>query len=89
MRTRTSSGRTLSDPATDDAVVKDYQSYGAIVGVSNARKTLLAGFTTIRNVGAPGFDDMALRAAVDADVVPGPRMENAGHATGITGGRLR
>jgi imidazolonepropionase-like amidohydrolase len=79
-------GRSLSDPGSDLAEVKDYQSYGAIVGVSNARKTLLAGFTTIRNVGAPGFDDMALRAAVDADVVPGPRMENAGHATGITGG---
>jgi imidazolonepropionase-like amidohydrolase len=79
-------GRTLADPMSDEAVVKDYQSYGAIVGVANARKTLLAGFTTIRNVGAPGFDDMALRQAVDADIVPGPRMENAGHATGITGG---
>jgi imidazolonepropionase-like amidohydrolase len=79
-------GRTLSDPASDLSEVKDYQGYPAIVGVANARKTLLAGFTSIRNVGAPDFDDMALRAAVDADVVPGPRMENAGHATGITGG---
>ncbi len=79
-------GRTLSDPMSDETDVKDYQSYGAIVGVANARKTLLAGFTSIRNVGAPDFDDMALRQAVDADVVPGPRMENAGHATGITGG---
>jgi imidazolonepropionase-like amidohydrolase len=79
-------GRSLSDPMWDAAIVKDYDSYGAIVGVSNARKTLMAGFTSIRNVGAPNFDDMALRAAVDADVVPGPRMENAGHATGITGG---
>lgn len=79
-------GRTLSDPMSDQTDVKDYQSYGAIVGVANARKTLFAGFTTIRNVGAPNFDDMALRQAVDADVVPGPRMENAGHATGITGG---
>ncbi len=79
-------GRALSDPMSDEAIVKDYQSYGAIVGVANARKTLLGGFTSIRNVGAPGFDDMALRAAVDADVVPGPRMENAGHSFGITGG---
>jgi imidazolonepropionase-like amidohydrolase len=79
-------GRSLSDPMWDEAIVKDYDSYGAIVGVSNARKTLMAGFTSIRNVGSPNFDDMALRAAVDADVVPGPRMENAGHSFGITGG---
>jgi imidazolonepropionase-like amidohydrolase len=79
-------GRTLSDPMSDEYEAKDYLSYGAIAGVANARKTLMAGFTSIRNLGAPGFDDMALRQAVDAGVVPGPRMENAGHATGITGG---
>ena len=79
-------GRALADPMSDLAGVKDYPSYGAIVGVANARKTLLAGFTSIRNVGAPNFDDMALRQAVNDGVVIGPRMENAGHATGITGG---
>ena len=79
-------GRPLSDPGADNEVVKDYQSYGAILGVANARKTLLAGFTSVRNVGAPNFDDMALRQAIEADAVPGPRMEAAGHATGITGG---
>jgi imidazolonepropionase-like amidohydrolase len=79
-------GRPLSDPGADLETVKDYQSYGAIIGVANARKTLLAGFTSVRNVGAPNFDDMALRQAIDADAVPGPRMEAAGHATGITGG---
>jgi imidazolonepropionase-like amidohydrolase len=79
-------GRPLSDPGADLETVKDYQSYGAILGVANARKTLLAGFTSVRNVGAPNFDDMALRQAIDADAVPGPRMEAAGHATGITGG---
>ena len=79
-------GRTLSDPGADEETVKDYESYGAILGVAHAQKTLLAGFTSVRNVGAPNFDDMALRQAIDADAVPGPRMEAAGHATGITGG---
>jgi imidazolonepropionase-like amidohydrolase len=79
-------GRTLGDPLSDLAVVKDYQSYGAIIGVDNARKTLMAGFTTIRVVGSPNYDDMALRQAITDGRVPGPRMENAGHAIGITGG---
>jgi imidazolonepropionase-like amidohydrolase len=79
-------GRPLSDPGSDLQVVKDYQSYGAILGVAHARSTLLAGFTSVRNVGAPNFDDIALRHAIDADQVPGPRMEVAGHAIGITGG---
>jgi imidazolonepropionase-like amidohydrolase len=79
-------GRTLGDPAQDDAAVRDYDSFGAILGVMNAEKTLMAGITTIRNVGAPHFDDMALRKAVNEGFVPGPRMENAGHAIGITGG---
>ncbi len=79
-------GRTLGDPLADLAVVKDYASYGAIAGVANARNTLMAGFTTIRVVGASNFDDMALRQAITDGRVPGPRMENAGHAIGITGG---
>jgi imidazolonepropionase-like amidohydrolase len=68
------------------AVVRDYAGYGAIVGVDNARRTLMAGFTSIRVVGASNFDDMALRQAIEDGRVPGPRMENAGHAIGITGG---
>jgi imidazolonepropionase-like amidohydrolase len=79
-------GRTLGDPLADLAVVKDYASYGAILGVANARNTLMAGFTTIRVVGSSNFDDMALRQAITDGRVPGPRMENAGHAIGITGG---
>jgi len=79
-------GRTLGDPMADLAVVKDYDSYGAIIGVANARNTLMAGFTTIRVVGSSNFDDMALRQAITDGRVAGPRMENAGHAIGITGG---
>ncbi len=79
-------GRPLADPLQDLSSVKDQDGYGVIVGVANARKTLMAGFTSIRNVGAPRFDDMALRRAVDDGTVPGPRMQNAGHSLGITGG---
>jgi len=79
-------GRILGDPMNDLAVVKDYAGYGAILGVENARKTLMAGFTSIRVVGAPNFDDMALRQAITDGHAIGPRMEAAGHAIGITGG---
>ena len=45
-------GRPLGDPGADDAGVRDFDSFGAILGVANAQKTLMAGFTTIRNVGS-------------------------------------
>jgi len=52
----------------------------------NARQTLEAGFTTIRDVGAPEFIDVALRKAIDAGRVVGPRMQVATLAIGATGG---
>lgn len=79
-------GRILGDPAGNTAAVKDYDSFAAIVGTRNANNILLAGFTTIRNVGASNFDDMALRKAINEGFVHGPRMMAAGHAIGITGG---
>jgi imidazolonepropionase-like amidohydrolase len=79
-------GRILGDPDGGDAAVKDYDSFGAILGTRNAYNLLMAGFTSIRNVGAPNFDDMALRKAINEGWVPGPRMQAAGHAIGITGG---
>jgi imidazolonepropionase-like amidohydrolase len=57
-----------------------------IGGVVNAEKTLMAGFTTIRNVGAPDYADVALRNAINAGEVPGPRMAVSGPSLGITGG---
>ena len=57
-----------------------------IGGVVNAEKTLLAGFTTIRNVGAADYADVALRNAINAGEVPGPRMAVSGPGLGITGG---
>jgi imidazolonepropionase-like amidohydrolase len=58
----------------------------ALIGAKNARITLLAGFTTVRNVGATGYADVALRDAINAGDVPGPRMLVSGPALGITGG---
>jgi imidazolonepropionase-like amidohydrolase len=58
----------------------------ALLGARNARVTLEAGFTTVRNVGASGFADVALRDAINAGDVPGPRMLVSGPPLGITGG---
>jgi imidazolonepropionase-like amidohydrolase len=57
-----------------------------MIGAKNARVTLQAGFTTVRNVGANGFTDVALRDAINAGDVPGPRMLVSGPLMGITGG---
>jgi imidazolonepropionase-like amidohydrolase len=58
----------------------------AINGVVNARATLLAGITSVRNVGANGFTDVDLRDAVNSGQVPGPHMLVSGPLLGITGG---
>ena len=77
---------------TGDANVHGYKRLtrstprAAITGVRNARRTLLAGFTTVRNVGAPGFADVDLMEAIEDGDVPGPRMIPAGRSIGITGG---
>ena len=57
-----------------------------IWGVVNAEKTLMAGFTTVRNVGADGYETVALRDAVNEGEFPGPRMFVAGPPVGIVGG---
>jgi imidazolonepropionase-like amidohydrolase len=58
----------------------------ALIGAHNARVTLEAGITTVRNVGARGYSDVALRDAINAGDVPGPRMLVSGPALSITGG---
>jgi imidazolonepropionase-like amidohydrolase len=75
-----------------DATLGGYNGLGqagdsaAIYGVANAQKTLHAGFTTVRDVGNDGFADVALRDAVNAGVVPGPRIFASGPPVGIIGG---
>ena len=69
-----------------------YQSLGisvprdALTGAKNARLTLQAGFTTVRNVGATGYSDVAVRDAINSGDIPGPRMLVSGPALSITGG---
>jgi len=58
----------------------------ALIGAHNARVTLEAGFTTVRNVGAFNYSDVALRDAINAGDVPGPRMLVSGPPLSITGG---
>jgi len=66
--------------------VKETAADAALRGAHNARITLLAGFTTVRDVGSGGFADVSLMKAIDRGFVPGPRMFPAGHTIGITGG---
>lgn len=60
----------------------------ALQGARHARQTLLAGFTSVRNLGARGYSDVALRDAIDAGDVIGPRMVVSGPAIGSTGGHM-
>jgi imidazolonepropionase-like amidohydrolase len=66
--------------------VRETAADAALRGARNARRTLLAGFTTVRDVGATGFADVSLMKAIDQGFVDGPWIFPAGHAIGITGG---
>ena len=77
---------------TSDPGTAGYDSLGisvpraALTGARNARLTLLAGFTSVRNVGAEGYADVALRDAINAGDIIGPHMQVSGPPLGITGG---
>jgi imidazolonepropionase-like amidohydrolase len=77
-----------SDPSRGftESQFRTFPGHAAIVGTKNARITLLAGFTTVQNVGAREFADIALRDAINQGIVPGPRIFTAGKAIAITGG---
>lgn len=82
----------VHDHLTGDPKNSGYSSLGisvpraALTGAKNARATLLSGFTTVRNLGADSFTDVALRDAIkDGDII-GPRMIVSGPPLGITGG---
>ena len=73
-----------ADPATP---LKSNAARDAFIGARNARATLQAGFTTVRDVGVyRGFADVQLRNAINAGFVPGPRMFVAGAYVTVTGG---
>ena len=61
-------------------------SFWPVIMVPAARRTLDAGFTTVRNVGSSNWNDVGLRQAIDAGKVLGPRVVTAGYSFGSTGG---
>ena len=77
---------------TGDPTLPPYYGYGmsvpriALKGAAYAHRTLLAGITTIRDVGAVGFSDVAVRDAINDGEIPGPRILASGPPLGITGG---
>ena len=66
--------------------LKYTDNFWTAVGVANAKKTLEAGFTTVRNVGSSDFADVALQQAIDGGWIEGPRVVPATYAIGATGG---
>jgi imidazolonepropionase-like amidohydrolase len=77
---------------TADPTLSGYQgleytdNFWTVVGVANARRTLEAGFTTVRNVGSANYDDVAIKQAIEHGYVTGPRIVPATYAIGATGG---
>ncbi|WP_448658518.1 amidohydrolase family protein [Sphingomonas sp. CJ99] len=61
-------------------------NFWAVQGTANARDMLMAGFTTVRNVGSENYDDVAYKQAIDEGLIPGPRIVPAAHSLGATGG---
>jgi imidazolonepropionase-like amidohydrolase len=61
-------------------------NFWTVVGVANAKRTLEAGFTTVRNVGSANYDDVAIKQAIEQGIVTGPRIVPATYAIGATGG---
>jgi len=77
------------NPDYNGAMLKGLQmtiAERSIRATVNARKTLMAGFTTVRDVGSSDFVDVGMRNAINSGIVPGPRMLVAVHALGATGG---
>lgn len=60
--------------------------YWSMVSVPHAQRTLEAGFTTIRTLGADAWNDVGLRQAIDEGKVVGPRIQTAAYSFGATGG---
>jgi imidazolonepropionase-like amidohydrolase len=77
---------------TSDPTLSGYQgleytdNFWTVIGVANAKKTVEAGFTTVRMVGSGNYDDVALKQGIDHGYVEGPRIVPATYAIGVTGG---
>jgi imidazolonepropionase-like amidohydrolase len=78
----------LHDGDYNEQLLREQIAYRAIYSTVNAKKTLEAGVTAIRDVETEGamYADIALRDAINNGIVPGPRMQAATRSLGITGG---
>ncbi len=76
----------IDNDGGDLAVLKETAAHGAIYATINARKTLDAGFTSVREAGSTDYVDVVVRDAVNRGLIPGPRIHAAGPALGSTGG---
>lgn len=79
-------GHTIGDGDWQHAGLTEMPSQLALLGAAHAHQTLEAGFTTVRVVGSGSFGDLALRNAIAAGWIPGPRILGAGTSFGINGG---
>ncbi|MEP7243256.1 MAG: amidohydrolase family protein [Gammaproteobacteria bacterium] len=61
-------------------------NFWTVVGVASAKRTVEAGFTTVRNVGSENYDDVAIKQGIEQGYIPGPRIVPATYAIGATGG---
>lgn len=79
-------GHTIGDGDWQHSGLTEMPSQLALLGAAHAQQTLEAGFTTVRVVGSGNFSDVALRNAINAGWIPGPRILAAGTSFGINGG---
>jgi imidazolonepropionase-like amidohydrolase len=79
-------GRTIGDGDWQHSILTEMPSQLALLGAAHAQQTLEAGFTTVRVLGTAHFGDIALRNAINAGWIPGPRIVGAGISFGIRGG---
>jgi imidazolonepropionase-like amidohydrolase len=76
-----------SDPTLSGYRRLEYtDAFWMTVGAANARRTLEAGFTTVRNVGSSGYQDVGLMQGINRGYIEGPRIVPATYAIGSTGG---
>lgn len=76
-----------SDPAFSGYSYLQFNDrFWSVLSVAHAEKTLMAGFTTIRNLGADDWNDVGLQQAIDEGRIVGPRIVPAAYAFGATGG---
>ena len=76
----------VGNDSKGEETIADSSHMGTVWGVVNAERTLMAGFTTVRNVGAANYADVSVRDAIEREVINGPTMLVSGPALGITGG---